>query len=152
LPTPLKRHPALQPLSREHHQILLLGFKIRQGLKLKVNPERIHTYCQWFLKAYLSPHLEQEQQILVHVLGENNKLYTQLINNHQQLLEAFSNSDISTSGVSDLEEYLMKCIRTEERIIFEAIQSQLSTSDIQFLEKHLEELKFRENPTDLFWL
>lgn len=38
---PIKRHPSLQPLSREHHYGLLLSWKIREGFKREVPPERI---------------------------------------------------------------------------------------------------------------
>lgn len=37
----IKRTKALQPLSRDHHHGLLLCWKIRQGIKLNVEPERI---------------------------------------------------------------------------------------------------------------
>jgi hypothetical protein len=45
---PLKRHAALQPLSREHHHGLLLGWKIRTGLSNGAPLERIKAYADWF--------------------------------------------------------------------------------------------------------
>ncbi len=41
---PQKRHIALQPLSREHHQGLLLSWKIRKGLSRKIEFDRIQNY------------------------------------------------------------------------------------------------------------
>jgi len=38
---PIKRNEALKPLSRDHHHGLLLCWKIRQGIKLNIEPERI---------------------------------------------------------------------------------------------------------------
>ena len=45
---PLKRHKALQPLSRDHHHGLLLSWKIRSGFKKNIDVERIKVYADWF--------------------------------------------------------------------------------------------------------
>ena len=59
---PIKRHKAIQPLSREHHQGLLLSWKIRTGLSKGVSTDRIKTYADWFYKTYLIPHFEEEEK------------------------------------------------------------------------------------------
>ena len=48
---PLKRSQYLAPLSREHHETLLFTWKIKQGLSLKIELDRIVSFCNWFLKT-----------------------------------------------------------------------------------------------------
>jgi hypothetical protein len=152
LSRPLKRHPALQPLSREHHHILLLGFKIRQGLKNDIEPERIVEYCIWFLKSYLEPHFEKEEFHLSHVLTSNSEFILELKHNHQQVKDEFQNLAASNSELKNLEKCLVAHVRFEERDIFEKIQSQLTEENISYLENHLEEAKFQEQYRDVFWV
>src|SRR5690606_3210653 len=59
--TPIKRHKALQGVSREHHHGLLLCWKIRTGLAKNISPDRIKTYVDWFFDVYLRPHFELEE-------------------------------------------------------------------------------------------
>lgn len=151
MPTPLKRHPALQPLSKEHHQILLLGFKIRQGLKNKVEPERIMNYCVWFFEAYLQPHFEKEQTHLSHILGEVSDDISKLKQNHQEVEEAFHNISASYSVLQNFEDLIVSHVRFEERVLFQDIQTKLTENDICYLEKHLQEQEFQEHLEDVFW-
>ena len=47
---PIKRHKALQPLSRDHHHGLLLSWKIRAGFSKNIEPNRIlYKGKQFFL-------------------------------------------------------------------------------------------------------
>ena len=55
---PIKRHKALQPLSRDHHHGLLLSGKIRAGFSKNIEPLRIKNYADWFFKNHLIPHFE----------------------------------------------------------------------------------------------
>jgi len=48
---PIKRNEALKPISRDHHHALLLGWKIRQGIKNKIPAERIKKYVIGFGQA-----------------------------------------------------------------------------------------------------
>lgn len=148
---PLKRHPALQPLSKEHHQILLLGFKIRQGLKNTIEPKRILSYSDWFFSAYLKPHFKKEEYHLTHVSGENLDIISQLKLNHQKVTKAFLKLTPSNSELKRLEELIISHVRYEERVLFEEIQSKMTQEDILYLENHLEEQKFQEHLQDVFW-
>lgn len=53
---PLKRSGHLKPLSRGHHHGLLLCWKIREGFKRNVDPERIERYANWCWYAHLASH------------------------------------------------------------------------------------------------
>ena len=58
---PIKRHSALQGVSREHHHGLLLCWKIRTGVSKNIPLERIKMYADWFYATYLVPHFELEE-------------------------------------------------------------------------------------------
>mgnify|MGYP003553672963 CR=1 FL=1 len=66
---PIERLPGLRGISREHHEGLLLCWKVRAGLARNVPPARIRQYCRRFLKHTLKPHFEVEEDVLFPVLG-----------------------------------------------------------------------------------
>ncbi len=70
---PIKRHPSLQSLSREHHYGLLLSWKIREGFKREVPPERIKKYTNWFWENHLAPHFQFEESYIFPILGNQHK-------------------------------------------------------------------------------
>lgn len=149
---PLKRHPALQPLSREHHHILLLGFKIRQGLKNNIEPERIRKYCTWFFDYYLQPHFEKEEFHLTHLLESDSEITSRLQHNHQKVSDAFKEMKTFDIPIKVFELIVVSHVRFEERVLFEEIQNNLTDEDIQYLEKYLTEHKFQDDLQDVFWL
>jgi hypothetical protein len=61
---PIKRHISLQPLSRDHHDGLLLKWKINQGISKGVDISRIQKYVDWFFKEHLIPHFRIEEDHL----------------------------------------------------------------------------------------
>ena len=52
---PIKRNKSIQSISREHHHGLLLCWKIRQGMKKNIEPQRIKVYVDWFYNEYILP-------------------------------------------------------------------------------------------------
>ena len=73
-PKPLKRHKALQPLSREHHHGLLLSWKIRNGFNKNIDPKRMKIYADWFFETHLTPHFEMEENYIFSILESDNEL------------------------------------------------------------------------------
>ena len=149
--SPLKRHPALQPLSREHHQILLLGFKLRQGFRNNIDPKRMMNYCQWFFSSFLLPHLKKEETFLVQCLGHTSELISSLRENHKTVVKAFTNLNPSQSSLKELEQVVISHVRYEERNLFGEVQELLSEEDLQFLNSNLDELNFQDHLGDVFW-
>lgn len=148
---PLKRHPGLQPLSREHHQILLLGFKIRQGLRKHIEAQRIYDYCSWFFVNYLQPHFENEEFHLAKITGPNSELIRRLKVNHQEVKAAFKELKASRIDLKAFEKVIVSHVRFEERVLFEEIQDKLTDEDMYYLRNHLQEQKFQEHLQDVFW-
>lgn len=125
MPEPIRRHPALQPLSREHHEALLLYFKIRQGLKKGVDCTRIAAYARWFFEQYLQPHFQIEEEQLFPLLGKEHHLIVRACEEHAKLRRQFSDSlsheeDLLAAGKA-LEDH----VRFEERVLFNLIQDSI---------------------------
>lgn len=148
---PIKRTKALQPLSRDHHHGLLLCWKIRQGIKLNVEPERIKKYLDWFWMSYLKPHFEIEEQFVFPILGNENKLVKQVLAEHRKLKRLFENKEDLRKSISLIEEELEKHIRFEERVLFNEIQYAANNEQLLQIELDCSDKSFYENLSDLFW-
>lgn len=148
---PIKRNEALQPVSREHHQGLLLCWKIRQGLKKNITPERMKTYADWFYKAYLLPHFEIEEKYLFPILGHEHELIIKATAQHRRLTRLFTDQTHLAKSLSFIEEELETHIRFEERVLFNLIQEAANARQLNALKKFHVEVPFVENETDQFW-
>lgn len=149
---PQKRHKSLQPLSREHHQGLLLSWKIRMGLDKSIDPKRIRIYAQWFYKTYLVAHFKAEEQYVFSVLEKENKLVQQAISEHERLMLLFiAEEGDDVNVVSQIEKELDNHIRFEERVLFPEIQKKATEEQLLQIEKHHQMKIFEENLADEFW-
>jgi iron-sulfur cluster repair protein YtfE (RIC family) len=70
---PIKRSKELTPLSGDHHDGLLLCWKINTGMAKKVETERIVSYVLFFYDTYLKKHFQLEEQYLFPILESNNR-------------------------------------------------------------------------------
>lgn len=147
---PLKRHKALQPLSREHHYGLLLSWKIRRGLSKNIEPKRIKVYVDWFFKTYLLPHFEMEEKYVFTVLGSNDELVKKAMAEHLRLNYLFENEDI-IFALNEIESVLDKHIRFEERVLFPEIQKVATETQLVEIEKIHKETEFVDKLDDMFW-
>lgn len=148
---PLKRTEALKSLSRDHHHGLLLCWKIRQGIKQNVEPDRIKKYLDWFWISYLKPHFEIEEQYVFPILGKENKLVKQALAEHRKLKRLFVNESDIQKSISLIEEELEKHIRFEERVLFNEIQVVASSEQLLQIELDSSDKIFYENLSDPFW-
>lgn len=151
-PTPLKRHPALHHLSHDHHQGLLLCWKIRQGFKFGIDPSRIKAYCQWFWANYLEAHFEEEEKVIFPVLSKEEPLITQALSEHKRLRKLFSSWEDPEKTLGQIEEELEQHIRFEERTLFPVIQVKASVEQLETIEEYGSREKFVENDLDTFWV
>ncbi|HEX9600550.1 MAG TPA: hemerythrin domain-containing protein [Mariniflexile sp.] len=147
---PLKRHKALQPLSREHHHGLLLSWKIRAGFSKNIAPERIKVYADWFFKTHLIPHFEMEEQFVFSILESNNELVKKALEDHTLLKRLFEDEHIEIA-LSKIEKALDEHIRFEERILFPEIQKAATELQLLEVEKIHQETDFVDKLDDEFW-
>jgi iron-sulfur cluster repair protein YtfE (RIC family) len=148
---PLKRHDALVPLSREHHQGLLLCWKIKQGLAKSIDPTRIKQYADWFFREHLVPHFAEEENVLFPILGNNHALVTRAVAEHRELEMLFADHSNVEQSLRTISEKLDKHIRFEERELFEFIQRAATEEQLQALAKHDAPQPFCDNESDPFW-
>ncbi|MBO3115920.1 hemerythrin domain-containing protein [Winogradskyella sp. DF17] len=149
---PLKRHKALQPLSREHHFGLLLCYKIRMGFRYHIAPIRIRTYASWFYKTHLIPHFEIEETHIFPVLGNDHELVKRALTEHKSIIQLFEKNNDDTVTLQHIEDQLEQHIRFEERVLFPEIQNVASEAEFLHIEKIHNSESFVENTTDVFWV
>jgi hypothetical protein len=85
-----RRHESLIPLSREHHDALLLAWRLRSGGDLsKREPELRAKHVSAFFEYRLINHLKLEEELLFPafraVLGVEASLIDLLLNDHREL-------------------------------------------------------------------
>ena len=138
-------------ISREHHHGLLLCWKIRNGLKKKIDPKRIKIYTDWFWQTYLIQHFEIEEKYIFSVLDNKHELVLKALAEHRRLRRLFESKDDYLKKLYLIEEELESHIRFEERILFEEIQNKATTKQIEQIEKYHSDDHFTDNLNDPFW-
>lgn len=149
---PIERHEALQPLSRQHHDGLILAQLIKKdapaykGLPTDTEGKRKHV-----LKTFekdLAPHFYIEEEILFDFLKEKKdlpddirKMIREIKEEHAkigQLVEEIEEMDNPIPPMDDLGHLLQSHIRKEERELFQMIQDYLGEEELQKLKDRIE--------------
>lgn len=122
--TPIKRSKELTQLSREHHDGLLLAWKIKTGLSNNIELKRIADYVDFFYHANLENHFELEEQFLFSLLPAKNELRIKAELQHNELRAIVNRIKIrvNASCLMELVELLQGHIRFEERELFNYIE------------------------------
>jgi iron-sulfur cluster repair protein YtfE (RIC family) len=154
--TPLKRHQAIVSFSKDHHFGLLLVWKIRQGLKHDVVPERISNYVSFFFKEDLEKHFRDEEQMLFSRLPADDMMRKHAEADHQSiynLVAAIEGRKDDKDLLIQFADELEKHIRFEERELFNHLQKNIPEDDLAIIE-----MRFSNNSkeiaqkwNDVFW-
>lgn len=148
---PLERHEAIQPLSREHHQGLLLCWKIKKGFSTGVEPARMIKYTDWFWENQLKHHFRIEEELVFPVLGPGNDLVEQALEEHDHLRYLFTREPDKRAALEMIKNDLETHIRFEERVLFQEIQEKASPEELEHIQKnHGREISCG-NWEDEFW-
>ena len=113
---------ALRPLSREHHQGLLLCWKIRAAFSKNVSLKRVKRYTDWFFLQHIQPHFEIEEKYIFPILGEQHPLVKKATAQHRRIAKLFEDQEQIARSLSRLEDELASHIRFEERLLFNKVQ------------------------------
>jgi iron-sulfur cluster repair protein YtfE (RIC family) len=152
---PVKRLPELQGISREHHDGLLLCWKIRAGTAKGVAPARIRRYCRRFLRERLKPHYTIEEAVLFPVLGMGHPGVRKAMAEHRRLQRLINGRTDATLAISMIEEELEAHIRFEERQLFNIIQEAATPEQLEEIDKAHGSLFHPPatggRPEDVFW-
>lgn len=145
---PIKRAVELVQYSKDHHHALLLGWKIRAGLKKGIAAQRICTYASWFYQNYLSLHFELEEKYIFPVL-DGHELIKKACDDHRKL-RALMDADCTEAVLSELADTLEAHIRFEEREVFKEIQLVATAAQLSVIDRVHNDEKFVEYG-DEFW-
>lgn len=158
LAMPLKRHAALIPLSQDHHFVLLLVWKIKQGLKFGIEEKRIVDYLLFFQKEHLEPHFSIEENLIFSYLGKNDSMRMQAEKDHESLRAQIDEIKCAVGNITVLlKKYgdtLEGHIRFEERKLFQHMQAELMEKDLQEMEKEVLKVHKKDSDCweDKFWI
>lgn len=132
---PIKRNETLKPLSRDHHLGLQLCWKLRQGIQLKVDPQRMLVYCTNFYTRQLLPHFALEEEAIFPILGNDHELVKRALADHSKLSHLFTGSDDPLTRLARIKEDLEAHIRFEERVLFNEIEAVATPSDLDRIDR-----------------
>ena len=153
---PINRSEFLRPLSREHHDSLLLCWKIRIGFKKNIQISRIQEYAEWFYKKHLIAHFDVEEKHVFPILGRDHDAVRRALAEHRRLKRLFEDIKAEEKNVGIVEELLEAHIRFEERVLFSAIERIASASQLGEVQArhdgHTVEMKDHEEWQDEFWM
>lgn len=138
----MKRHPALIPLSSDHHQALLLAVLLKKNsptfLGLPDDSVGKMNYVMELYEKELKNHFKDEEQILLPYLKEKDveldALISEILNEHIILKERILSLNDNPNLVNQLDEIgriLDEHVRKEERILFEKAQAILNESELE---------------------
>jgi hemerythrin-like domain-containing protein len=149
--TPIKRHEAIQPLSREHHHGLLLCFRIRVGLQRNIDTARIKQYVDWFWTNHLKEHFDIEEKYVFPVLDTNDEMFIRAHVEHRRLEALISQQTVDGRTLDEIAKILEGHIRFEERIMFNKIQEIATEEQLKDIFAHHDQQIVCDDWQDPYW-
>ena len=151
---PQKRHPALIPLSKDHHQGLLLCWKIRQGFDKNIEVDRISKYLVYFFDVHLTAHFKEEEEVLLTKLDDDDAFKQDTYYQHEEirsLIDEIRQNLQDEKLVRQFEKKLEAHIRFEERKLFPYLQELFDEKTLLEVGHVIEEKEAADDWTDVFW-
>lgn len=128
----MKRHEALAPLSREHHNALILAQLLKKGAPayrgMPADTEGKVSYAANFFTTDLIEHFRKEEAVLEKVRHVNEQiagLADEIIAEHKMLSDLFTGLETAKDKIAALDEtgrLLEAHVRKEERVLFPLIE------------------------------
>lgn len=133
----MKRHPALEPFSRDHNDGLILARALEEGREGSESAAKE----AWDLE--LKDHFAEEERLLIPLCSAD--LARRLRSEHQDIERRIQATPVV---VRELGEVLAAHIRWEERELFPAIEAEASAAQLSELQREADELEKRRWPMD----
>ena len=142
-------------LSREHHYSLLFCWKLRRGVKLGVEPERMMDYVAYFHKRFLFPHFEEEERVLFKWVKDDAQI-AKAIQEHQQIKAMIHSMPAvydtgKPAAFEQLADAVDAHVRFEERVLFPHLEHILSEDQLKGVEAQLTSPVLKDTYGDPFW-
>lgn len=150
-PKPIKRSKELVPLSRDHHNGLLLCWKIRTGIKNNIDNKRIVAYINYFFDKDLKEHFRQEEELLFSLLPDDDTMKQEALQQHVSLNSLVSeiSRQAEITSLLAFADALDAHIRFEERQLFPYIEQ---TIDPVLLKDAGTKINACPHSSDLVWV
>jgi hemerythrin-like domain-containing protein len=137
-----KRHESLIPLSHEHHDALMLAWRLRTGDLSKRNPELRAGHVSAFFEYRLISHFELEEELLFpafrEILGNEASLIDVLLSDHRELrAKAAAIKAGAYDQVDSFCDLLERHIRTKERQLFALAQNRMNAAEMAELGRQI---------------
>lgn len=133
MPKPLKRNEHLQPLSRDHHQGLLLCWKLKMGERYHIAAPRMANYLRWFFQHHLMAHFTLEEQHVFPLLGSHHPLVLQALREHHAITHLATAPQLSSENLQEFQTLLKQHIRFEERTLFIEIEKNATPQQLEHI-------------------
>jgi iron-sulfur cluster repair protein YtfE (RIC family) len=135
----MKRHAALQPLSRQHHQGLLVVLLLKKGLAKKADPVVMNQFILAAWQQELNMHFEKEEQVLLPSSTGfiDQYLLDKLLLDHasiRQTIQRLATGKVSSDLITNFAQNLETHIRWEEKVLFPSIENILPANILNTLE------------------
>jgi iron-sulfur cluster repair protein YtfE (RIC family) len=148
----MKRHPALVPLSQDHHKALLLAQLIKKNApEYHGLPTDLIGKMNFAKETYhkeLEHHFNDEKQIVFpNLKGKDSKLdnlITEIMSEHIILKEKILSLKVNPNLVNELDEIgriLDEHVRKEERILFEKAQDILDENELEEIKNKFDQTR-----------
>jgi iron-sulfur cluster repair protein YtfE (RIC family) len=154
----MKRHPALQDLSRDHFHVLFRCQRLRRAL---ADPSaEVLPLLQEFLVFFdsdMSPHFAEEDELVVPLAAQERSLQavaTRTRDEHKELrhkiiaLRSVRSEADARRAVGGLEPQITEHVQMEEAQLFEGVQNVLSAQTMDELARRSLEFRRRHRHPD----
>jgi hemerythrin-like domain-containing protein len=153
---PIKRNENLVQLSRDHHATLLFCWKIRTGLKLNIDTERIKTYVQYFWQVHMQPHFVEEETILFAPVKDAavQKALDEHADINKQVESIMASPIVQPQQLATLADVVDNHVRYEERELFPHLENILTGEQLKEIGSRLQAAAgtvCNDDFTDEFW-
>jgi hypothetical protein len=144
----VKRHPALQDLSRDHYFVLVEAQKIRRAFSIQAPSEdldRLAAALVRFYKESFQPHLAEEAMFVLPaamatgdpglegIEQEVRRRHSALAQAFEDLSAALRRHDDPRAVLGGIEALLVGTVRYEEEHLFEGLQRALPEAELRDL-------------------
>lgn len=152
---PIRRNKNIVSLSHDHHAGLLFCWKIRQGVKNQIEPERMLAYVRYFWHHHLKPHFQEEETSLFILPDDAGIIRAR--DEHRQI-NILAGAILNGPPAETLRllpivaDAVDKHIRFEERDLFPHLEKQLSDTQLESIGRHINEKPhLPDDWEDEFW-
>jgi iron-sulfur cluster repair protein YtfE (RIC family) len=154
---PIKRNKHILQLSRDHHFTLLFSWKLVQGVKNKIEFERIKKYVDYFWHNDMQAHFREEEEILFPLI-KGDQVEKAALDHEQikkQVYKVLSEDDQEQvyKYLTSLADSIITHVRYEERVLFPYLEEVLTGMQLEYIGEQLgKQPVLSDTYEDEFWI